>query len=62
MLRRHGPVEGRNAMAMRIAIGVPQLPVDALFKVFRNEVLQSLGFIVQFFDGVIQNFEKERFN
>jgi len=62
MLRGKGAVQSGDAMAVRVAARVPQLPRDAFFKAFRNEVLQTLRLIVQIFHGVIQHLEQERFN
>jgi len=58
----HGAVEGGDAVAVGVAGGVVELGGDAGFEFFGDEVLEALGFVVQFVEGIIQDFEEEGFD
>ncbi len=46
-------------MPVWVELRVPEFISDPLLKTLRDEVLQALGFIVNFVDGVIQHLEKK---
>jgi hypothetical protein len=62
MPARHGAIEGRDAVSMWIRRWVPKLLSKSLFKGFRDEVLKTLRFIVEFFNGIAKLLKQERFN
>ena len=45
---------------MGVEFGVSQFLSDALFELFRNEVLQSLSFLVYFVPGIAKDLAKEK--
>ena len=51
----------RDQMAVRIRLGIAQLGRHAIFEFLRNEVLQALGFFVNFVPGVVQDIVQEAF-
>ena len=51
----HSAVEGRDAASMRINLWVAQFGSDSFFKALRNKVLQALGFVVQFFERIVED-------
>jgi hypothetical protein len=59
MARGHGAVKRGYAAAVRIAVGVAQLGIDAGLEALGDEVLQALGFIVQLVDVVVKHAMKE---
>jgi hypothetical protein len=48
-------------MPVRVDGRVAQLGCHSLFEGLGDEVLQSFGFVVQFFNGVAEHFEEEGF-
>jgi hypothetical protein len=62
MQARHGAIEGRDAMSMRIHRWIPKLLSESLFKGFRDEVLKTLRFSVEFFNGIAKLLKQEGFN
>jgi hypothetical protein len=62
MQARHGSIEGRDAMSMRIRRWIPKLLSESLFKGFRDEVLKTFRFIVEFFNGIAKLLKQEGFN
>jgi len=51
----------RNDVAMRVDLRVAQDRGDAIFKALRDEVFQSLRFLVHLVPGVLQNIVKKEF-
>ena len=49
----------RYRMSMRIGFGIAQFGRDTILQLFGNEMLQTLGFFVNFFPRVIENIVKE---
>jgi len=62
MDRRHFPIDGWDAVAVRVGVGMAEFFGDAGLEVFGDEVLQALGLIVQLFDRVVEDFVEERFD
>jgi len=62
MDRRHLPIDGWDAVAVRVGVGMAEFFGDAGLEVFGDEVLQALGLIVQLFDRVVEDFVEERFD
>lgn len=57
----HVAVEGRDAVPVRVGGGLAEKGGDALFELFADEVLEALGFVVELFDGVVEDFVEEGF-
>ena len=49
-------------MPVRILLRLSKFLCDAFLKTLRDEMLQALGFIVNFINGVIENFVQESLN
>ena len=61
-LLRHFAVHGGDAVAVGVEFGMAEFGGDALFEALGDEMLEALGFRVDFFDGVIEQFVEEGFD
>ena len=55
MSGRHRAVQRRNAGPVGVALGMAELGINAGLESFGDEVLQALGFVVQFVELVIEH-------
>lgn len=59
MTLRHGAVEGWDAGAVGVAVGVTELGGDAGLEALGDEVFQALGLVVQLVQVVVEHAMKE---
>jgi len=58
----HGAVQCGDAVAVGVAGGVAELGGDTFFEVLGDEVLKAFGFVVQFVEWIVEDFEEEGFD
>ena len=57
----HAAVEGGDAVAVGVEAGVAEFGGDALLESLGDEMLEALGFVVDLFEGVIEDLEEKGF-
>ncbi len=61
MLRRHGAIQSGDAVAVGIPGRVAELGSDSFFKMLGDEVFEAFGLVMQFVEGIIQDFKEKGF-